>query len=80
MDLPVHYEDRLVATISADAQTTRLAYADAWGSSADSFPVSLAMPIRPLEIMVGKDYWTDEDLTPLADTAVNEEAPRPAAE
>ncbi|AMU93092.1 phosphatidylinositol kinase [Sphingopyxis terrae subsp. terrae NBRC 15098] len=47
MDLPVHYEDRLVATISADAQTTRLAYADAWGSSADSFPVSLAMPIRP---------------------------------
>lgn len=47
MDLPVHYEDRLVATISADAQVTRLTYADAWGSSADSFPVSLAMPIRP---------------------------------
>ena len=47
MDLPVHYEDRLVATISADAQTTRLAYADAWVSSADSFPVSLAMPIQP---------------------------------
>lgn len=47
MDLPVHYEDRLVATISADTQATRLAYADAWGSSADSFPVSLAMPIRP---------------------------------
>jgi serine/threonine-protein kinase HipA len=47
VDLPVHYEDRLVATISADAQATRLAYADAWNSSADSFPVSLAMPIRP---------------------------------
>lgn len=47
MDLPVHYEDRLVATISADAQATRLAYADAWNSSADSFPISLAMPIRP---------------------------------
>lgn len=47
MDLPVHYEDRLVATISADAQGTRLVYADAWGSSADNFSVSLAMPIRP---------------------------------
>ena len=47
MDLPVHYEDRLVARISADAQATRLAYADAWRSSAESFPVSLAMPIRP---------------------------------
>jgi len=47
VDLPVHYEDRLVATISADAQVTRLAYADAWGSSTDNFPVSLAMPIRP---------------------------------
>ena len=47
MDLPVRYEDRLVATISADAQATRLAYADAWRSSPDGFPVSLAMPIRP---------------------------------
>ena len=47
MDIPVHYEDRLVATISADAQATRLAYDDAWLSSAASFPVSLAMPIRP---------------------------------
>jgi serine/threonine-protein kinase HipA len=47
VDLPVHYENRLVATIRADAQATRLAYSDAWGSSADSFPVSLAMPIRP---------------------------------
>ena len=47
MDLPVHYEDRLVATISADARETRLAYADVWRSSADSFPISLAMPIRP---------------------------------
>jgi serine/threonine-protein kinase HipA len=47
VDLPVHYEDRLVATISADAQATRLAYVDAWSSSADGFPVSLAMPVRP---------------------------------
>lgn len=47
MDLPVHYEDRLVATISADAQATRLAYVDAWSSSADGFPVSLGMPVRP---------------------------------
>ncbi|MGN6289398.1 MAG: type II toxin-antitoxin system HipA family toxin [Sphingopyxis terrae] len=47
MDLPVHHEDRLVATISADAQTTSLVYADAWSSSADSFSISLAMPIRP---------------------------------
>ena len=47
MDLPVHYEDRLVATISANAQTTRLAYDEAWLSSPDRFPVSLAMPIRP---------------------------------
>jgi serine/threonine-protein kinase HipA len=46
VDLPIHYESRLVATISADAQATRLAYADAWSSSADGFPVSLAMPIR----------------------------------
>lgn len=47
MELPVHYEDRLVATISADAQATRLAYDEAWLSSPDRFPVSLAMPIRP---------------------------------
>lgn len=47
MDLPVHYENRLVATISADAQATCLAYDEAWSSSADGFPVSLAMPIRP---------------------------------
>lgn len=37
----------MVATISADAQATRLAYADAWRSSPDRFPASLAMPIRP---------------------------------
>lgn len=47
MDLPVHYEDRLVATISADTQATRLAYDETWLTSPDSFPVSLAMPIRP---------------------------------
>lgn len=47
MDLPVHYEDRLVATISADTQVTRLAYDETWLTSPDGFPVSLAMPIRP---------------------------------
>jgi len=47
VDLPVHYEDRLVATISADTQATRLAYDETWLTSPDSFPVSLAMPIRP---------------------------------
>lgn len=47
MELPVRYEDRLVATISADAQATRLAYDSGWLSSPDRFPVSLAMPIRP---------------------------------
>lgn len=47
VDLPVHYEDRLVAKISADARATRLAYDEAWLYSPDSFPVSLAMPNRP---------------------------------
>lgn len=47
MELPVRYEDRLVATISADAQATRLAYDSGWLSSPDRFPVSLAMPIQP---------------------------------
>ncbi|WP_066662639.1 MULTISPECIES: type II toxin-antitoxin system HipA family toxin [unclassified Sphingomonas] len=47
MELPVHYENRLVAKISADARATRLAYDEAWLSSPDSFPVSLAMPNRP---------------------------------
>ena len=47
MELPVHYEDRLVATISADGKATRLAYDAAWLTSPDRFPVSLTMPIRP---------------------------------
>lgn len=47
MELPVNYGNRLVATIGADAQTTRLAYADTWLSSPDRFPISLAMPPRP---------------------------------
>ena len=46
MDLPVHYEDRLVATISADARATRLTYHDTWLSAPDRFPVSLAMPLQ----------------------------------
>jgi serine/threonine-protein kinase HipA len=47
VEVPIHYEDRRVATISADGQATHLAYDDAWLVSADRFPVSLAMPIRP---------------------------------
>jgi len=47
LELPVHYENRLVAKISADPRATRLAYDEAWLSSPDSFPVSLAMPNRP---------------------------------
>ena len=47
MELPVHYEDRLVAKISADTQATHLAYHNTWLSSPDRFPVSLAMPLRP---------------------------------
>lgn len=47
MELPVHYDDRLVATISADTQATRLTYHETWLSSPGNFPVSLAMPIRP---------------------------------
>lgn len=46
MELPVHYEDRLVATISADTQATRLTYHETWLSSPGNFPISLAMPIR----------------------------------
>jgi len=46
VELPVHYEDRLVATISADAQATRLTYDDTWLSDSDRFPVSLAMPLQ----------------------------------
>lgn len=46
MELPVHYEDRLVATISADTQATCLAYTDTWLSDSDRFPVSLAMPLQ----------------------------------
>jgi serine/threonine-protein kinase HipA len=47
VEVPIHYEGFRVATIRADGQATRLAYDDTWLSSADRFPVSLAMPIRP---------------------------------
>lgn len=46
MELPIHYEDRPVATISADANATQLAYDAVWLSSPDRFPVSLAMPLQ----------------------------------
>jgi serine/threonine-protein kinase HipA len=46
MELPVYYEERLVATIRADASATRLVYDAAWLSSPDRFPVSLAMPLQ----------------------------------
>ena len=47
MDRPVHFGNRHVASISADAQATTLTYTDAWLSASDRFPVSLAMPLRP---------------------------------
>jgi len=46
VELPVHFEDRLVARIIADASGASLAYDEAWLSSPDHFPVSLAMPLR----------------------------------
>lgn len=46
MELPIHFEDRKVATVSADSLGTRLTYDDGWLSSSDRFPISLAMPIR----------------------------------
>lgn len=46
MELPVHFGNRQVATITADAQATTLTYADAWLAAPDRFPVSLAMPLQ----------------------------------
>lgn len=46
MELALHYEDRLVATISADGAAIRLAYDAAWLSESDRFPISLAMPLQ----------------------------------
>jgi len=46
VELPIHYEERLVATIRADANATRLVYDVAWLSSPDRFPVSLSMPLQ----------------------------------
>lgn len=46
INLPVPYGGRLVATITADATRTELAYADSWRDSGDRFAISLAMPIR----------------------------------
>jgi serine/threonine-protein kinase HipA len=44
-ELPVHFEQRRVATIVADAHTTTLTYDDAWRGAPDRFPVSLSMPL-----------------------------------
>lgn len=46
MELPIHFGNRQVATISADARATTLTYADTWLSAPDRFPVSLAMPLQ----------------------------------
>ena len=46
MELPVHFGNRKVATISADAKATTLIYTEAWLSAPDRFPVSLAMPLQ----------------------------------
>ncbi|MEQ1672928.1 MAG: HipA N-terminal domain-containing protein, partial [Hyphomicrobium sp.] len=46
MELPIHFGNRQVATISADAQATTLSYTDSWLSAPDRFPVSLAMPLQ----------------------------------
>ncbi len=46
MNLPVLYDGRLVATITAGATRTELAYADSWRDAGDRFAISLAMPIR----------------------------------
>lgn len=46
MDLPIHFDRRLVAMISADEHETRLTYDNAWLAAPDRFPVSLAMPLQ----------------------------------
>lgn len=45
MQLPVHYKDRQVATIVADAGEVRLTYQPDWLGAADRFPISLTMPL-----------------------------------
>lgn len=46
MDLPILFDERLVATITADATRTELVYSQAWRDAGDRFAISLAMPIR----------------------------------
>lgn len=46
MQLPVRYADRPVATITADAEGTLLAYTESWRFAPDRFAISLAMPVR----------------------------------
>lgn len=57
VELPVHYEDRLVARIIADASGASLAYDEAWLSSPDHFAASLAMPL-------GSEPYSGELLLP----------------
>ncbi|MBN8848756.1 MULTISPECIES: type II toxin-antitoxin system HipA family toxin [unclassified Sphingomonas] len=45
MLLPVHYCDRPVATILADADDVRLSYDANWLTAPDRFPISLTMPL-----------------------------------
>ena len=45
MILPVRYEGRPVATISAESETVEMRYADDWLAAPDRFPVSLTLPL-----------------------------------
>lgn len=45
LELRFRHEDRLVATITADAARTELIYADRWRTASDRFAISLTMPV-----------------------------------
>ena len=45
MDLNIHYDRRIVASILADASTTTLTYDSEWLKAQDRFPISLSMPV-----------------------------------
>lgn len=49
MLLPVHYEDRQVATILAETGDVRLRYDADWLSAPDHFPISLTMPLGDVD-------------------------------
>ncbi len=45
MTLPLYAEEQLVAVIDSDREGPRLRYEAAWRTAAESFPVSLGMPL-----------------------------------